>query len=254
MTKSFILLFLFYAQIAFAENLSGCLSKGGAGRLLIDKSCECVKSKTCATFKPKKSSKDLYDSEGVNKNKIFSSLEKTKLQESHDVFYKIMELKASGQGKSDEIKSLYIKLDKLNLDVRKSLLKNHSSDYANFKKSYSKDQGDRKKRNEKMLKKIGELIKNDSQIMANNTEKISEPTSEGLVEKTVAVDPSPTFKSALQATSMPSVIPTVVAKEENQFILENIKPKKLQRSNDDSLFEIITKSYQRAAYPILLAP
>lgn len=253
MTKSLFLLFLFYGQIAFADNLSGCLSKGGAGRLIIDKSCDCVKNKTCATFKPKKLSKELYDSEGINKNKTFSSLEKNKLQESYDLFYKIMELKASGQGKSDEIKSLYIKLDKLNLDVRKSLLKNHSADYATFKKSYSKDQGDRKKRNEKMLKRIGVLIKNDSQLLANNPEKIVESPTEVINEQAAAVENSPSANMA----SVPSAVSPVVAsiaKEENQFILENIKPKKLQRSNDDSLFEIITKSYQRAAYPILLAP
>jgi hypothetical protein len=264
MLKASVILILvsFYAGEAFS--LSGCLvpSKAGSSRMLIDKSCECVATNSCVKRKPQKLSPSLYDGLDVNGKKLFSQVEKTKLNESYDVFNKIMELKSQGLAKSPEIKDLYIKLDKLNYDVRKSMLANHSSDFSALKLSYREEQNNRKKRNERTLHRLGMSLKNESiTTQSKKLEKVSSSNSlkdPNVSEETKDFDQvsgsSNQQNGERSERSAEKVSQNSAETEAKKTILLNLNPKKLERNEDDSLFDIITKSYQRSAYPILLTP
>ena len=230
-----------------ASEPNGCLSPGGAGKMLVDKNCECLKSDSCINFKPKTFKSNYYDITDKNGNKVFKTEEKTKLKESYDVFYKIMDLKAKGLSDSDEIKELYIKLDKLNLDVRKSLLKNHAADYTEIKKGYQKGQEDRKKAKKILAEKISNMIKNTKK----NLEK--SPESEKIKSKEISVNTTLGIVNE-KAHYVPTEHNISEKSEEKAQILKSLNPEKLNRNENDSLFDIITKSYMRSGYPRLLNP
>lgn len=247
MTMVGIVVSLFVTHFAFASEPNGCLSPGGAGKMLVDKNCECLKSNSCIKFKPKTFKPNYYDTTDNNGNRVFSNEEKVKLKESYDVFYKIMDLKASGLSDSDEIKELYIKLDKLNLDVRKSLLKNHAADYTEIKKGYQKGQEDRKKSKKKLAEKITDLINNTKTSVASHSDSENSKTTNTAIHTSIG---SVSAKNSF----VPNTSVITENSEDKAHILKNLNPDKLNRKEDDSLFDIITKSYMRSAYPKLLTP
>lgn len=239
------------SKLTSAADLSGCLAPVGAGskKMVIDKNCECVKTNSCIKFKPKTFPSSYYEVADKYGNRVYSNEEKVKLKESYSVFYKIMELKASGLSKSDEIKELYIKLDKLNYDVRKSLMRNHSSDYTEIKATYKKSLEERSKRNKKIAAKIQNLISTEKKSIAafsaSDSSKAPEPAKENL--PLAQTSTKEVFKVSTKVDTQPS-------NEENDMMLRSLKKEKLNRAESDSLFDIISKSYQRSAFPVLLSP
>lgn len=252
MTKLVFVILLLSIKATLAGDLKGCLAPAGK-KMIIDKYCDCAATNSCVKFKPRKISENYYNSTDANGGRIYTNEERAKLKESYDIFYKIMDLKASGLSQSDEIKTLYVKLDKLNYDVRKSLFQNHASDYTEMKATYKKDLETRGKRNKKFSEKIRALISTNYKPFAMSTPK---PESTAATKEATKEAPKTEPVSEMAQTNTPLSIEHTSGKttEEINFMLKSIKPEKLNREESDSLFEIISKSYVRTAYPILLSP
>lgn len=211
-----------------------------ATKLIVDERCQCLQKNNCAKYSPLNLNDNLYKkSTDKNGKPIFNNDEQTKMKKSLELFNKIVELKSQGKGKSEEVKSLYVQLDKLNYDVRKSMLTLHAEVLAPSKAKYKANLEEQKKKNEKLREKIADYLKNGSirtPILVSKQPETTAPTKTLETKKAV--------KEARKEES--------TAKVEKEEILKNINPEKLKREEDDSLFDIVTKTYKRTAYPVLL--
>jgi len=233
----------------WAADESGCLVRVGKS-LKLDENCSCLQSQSCVKFKKFTADESLLNQADSRGRGLFTNNEKSKMRDSMKVYDQIIKLRLAGKANSDEIKDLYKELDTLNKDVRSSFLKTQGRYLDKSKSVYRKQLGqlsDQKLANLKVatdtvnekvdlskLRPMAEEEKSKKTIKADNIKK------EGRVQQ-VAISPA---KSA----------ETLKTDIENEMILKNIKPEKLERGESDSLFDIITKSYMKSAYPKLLKP
>ncbi len=235
----------------FAED-SGCIT-GNIKGLKLDPNCECLKTNSCQSFKKFQVSNDFYEQTDEKGKKVFDQEMKKNLNQSHEVFSKIMNLKANGKANSKQIKALYVELDKLNAQTRINILKNNSKYFDKSIKSYE------------------QLLKENKSKKAERRKRFAKELNINLVpassEKTIAKEVTPVSPTApapeVKKVERKAINQAVIAsfKEEdklknenadNQVILDELKNANLDVKEDDSLFNIITKRYMKSAYPQLL--
>lgn len=236
-----------FSQIQAAENLSGCLVKVKK-RIVSDPACKCAVKKICAKAKTFTYSKKFFDSKDINNKALFSDKEKKAYQESYKVLNKIMELKSSGKGKSPEITKYYIQLEKINAEIDALLRKNHPKFTAATDKRQSEQAQKRKVRNEKRDKLINEFLENQGKIPP-----VRAAAPKPAVEHTVQLQktqPAPASVTPVLVTQKTDGL----SNDDKEIILKNLKDSEYEVKEDDSLFDIISKTYKSKAYKRLLAP
>ena len=237
--------------LAQEENRSGCLVRAEK-RLVVDVNCVCLKSNSCMKFEKFKPSAAFFNEKLENGKPLFSEKEKSYFSQSYDHLNNIMELKSQGLGKSQAIKEHYILLDKNNQTLRKSLMKNNPAFFAKTKKAYLKNMENKKKLNKATATSLMHILNSksismDTAAIPSDKAQKKEVTPK-LVKSQLSVPASPRSKAAV-----PVSVPAKDRSEE-EFILKNVDREKYEIKEDDSLFDIITKTYKRRAYKELLAP
>jgi|GEM_PF-741876 len=245
--------FSFYLPVTFAED-NGCLT-GSIKGLKLDPNCECLKTKSCQSFKNFKVSNDFLEQKDLDGKNIFSHDIKKSLKLSHEVFSKIMILKANGKANSNQIKVLYVELDRLNAETRMNLLKDNSKLFSKTIEGYNQLLKDTKikntERRKKMAKELNYDLKPTLASPPRQPETKTAPEPQILVEKIEKQKVQQNFNHAVISTYKDE---DRVKNEnaENQVILDQLKNANLEVNEEDSLFNIITKRYMKSAYPQLL--
>ncbi len=235
--------------VTLAEDSSGCLVRMGK-KIVVDPQCKCVEKKLCVTPKKLVASKKFFDTKDANDKKIFSDQEKKAYEETYKLMNQIMELKAQGKGNSPEIKKHYFQLDKVNSELAILLHKNHPKVMASATKRNSEKSKARKERNIQREAKIKAFLENQQGVTPNS--KLAAKS-----EPEIKKDNKPTgdvIAPAVSATVTPQVEVKAgeLSQSEKKFILQNVKKETYDSNEDDSLFEIISKTYKKNAYPKLL--
>lgn len=265
---------VFAQTAAVVEKTRGCLVNLNKKSLGIDPSCKCKETNICFKFNQVKQSEDLLGITEKNGRSVYSQEFKTKSRESAQVFNQIIALKAEGKGSSTEIKELYVKLDKLNLAVRKNLLTNHSKHFSQIKGNYQKQLTVAKERETKLKDRIAKYLGDPK----SQLDSIKSSIAAAAATKTNSTDKAPTNNSqgnqdevsggnlsGISATGSNermdgSTSSLVNLPNYNSEILEQDKAKEmskmleqmdLERTDEDSIFDIITKRYLKT-YPNLL--
>ena len=235
------IIFLLTSSANVSADDSGCLIKVGTG-LKLDEKCSCLQSKSCAKIKTFKADENFLNQADSRSRPLFNSNEKSKMRESMKVYDQIVKLRLAGKSNSDEIKSLYKSLDTLNRDLRSSFLKTQSKYLDNSKTVYKKN-----------LKKLKEQKLSTLKLVTDNLDKkIDAIPVKNFIE---AKNPPPVEKARQEEVQQVYIASPRSNHEynfDNEAILKNLKPERLQREETDTLFEIITKTYMRSAYPQLL--
>ncbi|MBC7539667.1 MAG: hypothetical protein H7281_12665 [Bacteriovorax sp.] len=249
MLKSLIVFFTVISS-GHAADESGCLVRVG-NSLKIDERCACLQSQSCAklkTFKPDEAVLTQRDSNGRD---LFNNNEKLKMRESFKVYDQIIKMRLAGKANSDEIKDLYRKLDKLNKEVRTSFLKTQAKYLEKSKTAYKKNLSQIREQKIVNLKLATDSLNNKVDMATLNfppaEEKLAKPAKKEIERKE-------SQSQAKAADVSEKVIEASKTEAEHEAILSSLKPEKLERKDNDSLFDIITKSYMRSAYPKLLKP
>lgn len=239
------------ASSAFAEDPSGCIVMAKK-KLAIDVECKCLKTKSCATPRKLKYSEKFFSAKDENSKNLFSEKEKKAHKESYELFNKIMELKAKGLGSSEEIKALYFRLDNVNNELAILQHQNHPAYMKATKKRLEEKSKERKTRDARLKNRFHDLVSgkegvaSSTPVPAKVVEEKVVPVKEIKNETSVVAAPE---KSVTQPTS-----PSGLSNEEKKVILNNVDKNKYEVSEEDSLFDIISKSYKSKAYKKLLAP
>lgn len=251
--KIYIALFTLIASFS-AQAASGCLVRAGK-KMQIDPKCKCLETKTCAAPEKLKYSKKFFDAKKPNNTPLFSDKEKVAYEKSYKLFNQIMELKAQGKGDSNEIKKIYFELDKVNNELSVLLHKNHPEVMNNFKKRYAEKSKARKEQREKTDKAIKDfLASNGSKPIAGQSSPAMPAASkqvEPLKEKEPAVVVAPV---AATIHENPPTRADGLSDDDKKEILRKLSKEELNVKEDDSLFEIISKTYKGKAYKRLWAP
>lgn len=251
--KKYIALLLFVSSFS-AQAASGCLVRAGK-KMQLDPKCKCLETKTCAAPEKLKYSKKFFEAKKPNNTPLFSEKEKVAYEKSYKLFNQIMELKAKGQGDSEEIKKLYFELDKTNSEISVLLHKNHPEVMKDFKKRYevkSKARQEKRKKTDLAIKEF--LASNGTKTMAKtSTEPFpTKPAAEPAKAKTPAPEKASSVVTTPVAES--SVETEGLSAEDKKEILRKLNKEKLEVTEEDSLFEIISKTYKGKAYKKLWAP
>ncbi len=256
--KKYIALFLFVSSFS-AQAASGCLVRAGK-KMQLDPKCKCLETKTCATPEKLKYSKKFFEAKKPNNTPLFSEKEKVAYEKSYKLFNQIMELKAKGQGDSQEIKKLYFELDKTNSEISILLHKNHPEIMKDFKKRYevkSKARQEQRKKTDLAIKEF--LSSNGKKPLAQNATNAS-PVPAQAVAPVKAKTTPPVATGASSIAPAPAANESAVAEtgglsaEDKKEILRKLNKEKLEVTQEDSLFEIISKTYKGKAYKKLWAP
>lgn len=274
MTKFIILALFFFTHQVSAEappeavKTRGCLVNLNKKSLGIDPSCKCKETNICFKFNPVKQSEELLGVTEKNGRAVYSQDFKTKSRESASVFNQIIALKAEGKGSSAEIKELYVKLDKLNSAVRKNLLTNHSKHFSQIKSGYQKQLSTASQRETKLKDRIAKYLGDPksqldsikSSIAASSANKTnpapSSDTQEPSKEKEVVGGTSTTSSENFNSSSamlanLPVYNSEILEQDKAKEMSKMLEQMDLERTDDDSIFDIITKRYIKT-YPNLL--
>lgn len=247
-----ILSFVLINTAVLAEVPSGCLIANGK-KVGIDTFCKCLETKSCLTPKKFGAGKTFFETRDAKDRKLFSDKEKLAYEESFKITNTIMELNSKGLGNSEEAKKAYFQLDKVNAEISILLFKNHPDVMKKIAKNYKEKSKIRKE----------ERLQLEKRALAFVNNKSSESTKFSL-EPELAAKPEPVLKPVKESapvsakTSIGHVAAVEktdgISEEEKSFILDNIKVKDNKVQENDSLFEIVSKTYKARAYQQLLAP
>lgn len=268
--------------VASNEKLRGCLVNLNKKSLGIDPTCKCKETNICFKFNPVKQSEELLGATDRNGRAIYSQDFKTKSRESANVFNQIIALKAEGKGASPEIKELYVKLDKLNNSVRTSLLSNHSKHFTQIKSNYQKQLNITKQRENKLKDRIAKYLGDPksqldsikSSIAANaavnaanakTTEGNADPNkdnNENLQTASGGAASNSNISASTQRLSseqqlasslanLPAYSSEILEQDKAREMAKMLEQMDLERTEEDSIFDIITKRYIKT-YPNLL--
>lgn len=233
------------------EPRSGCLVRAEK-KLVIDVNCVCLKFNSCMKFEKFKPSAAFFNEKLENGKPLFSEKEKSYFSQSYDHLNNIMELKSQGLGKSQAIKEHYILLDKNNQALRKSLIKNNPAFFAKTKKVYLKNMENKNKLNRATATSLMQILNSKSLSMNAPALPADKVQKKDVTPKYVKAQTS--APAAPRSTAAVPVAPPAKDRSEEEFILKNIDREKYEVKEDDSIFDIITKTYKRRAYKELLAP
>ena len=250
--KIYIALFTLITSFS-AQAASGCLVRAGK-KMQIDPKCKCLETKTCATPEKLKYSKKFFDAKKPNNTPLFSDKEKVAYEKSYKLFNQIMELKAQGKGDSNEIKKIYFELDKVNSELSILLHKNHPEVMNNFKKRYAEKSKARKEQREKTEKAIKDFLASNGAKpiagQASPAQPVASKQTEPLKVKEPAVNAAPVVATTPESAPKTDGL----SDEDKKDILRKLNKEELNVKEDDSLFEIISKTYKGKAYKRLWAP
>ena len=242
-------LFLFLVNFV-AEANTGCLVYEGK-RMKIDPTCKCVETKSCA--KPVKLTYDkkFFDTKKPNNKPVFSAKEKAAFEKYYSLFNQIMELKSVGKGDSPEIKSLYFDLDKLNSEISILLHANQPEVMKNAKKRYteqSKKRALKRAETEKAIRKF--LQSKEGLPLAKSVpQPVVKELKSQVAEKKPVVSPAPVVVGQNS-----TVASERFSEDEKKDIVKKLNSENLEIKEDDTLFDIISKTYKGKAYKKLWAP
>jgi len=249
MIRFAILTFLYSLSTVRAADESGCLIRSGKS-LKLDENCACLQNQSCVKFKKFTADETLLNQTDSRGRGLFTNNEKSKMRDSFKVYDQIIKLRLAGKANSDEIKDLYKELDTLNKDVRSSFLKTQGRYLDKSKSVYRKSLNQLSDQKLANLKVATDSV-NDKVDLSKFRSVVAE---EEKSKKAVKVESAKKESRAQQVAVSEKNAETLKTDIENEMILKNIKPEKLERGESDSLFDIITKSYMKSAYPKLLKP
>lgn len=226
------------------EPRQGCLVKT-KNKVLLDPECKCLEKKLCAA-----PVKILYKEENFSRrdpvtgHDVYSDKEKQLHKDSYETYNKIMLLKSQGLGDSAEIKEHYAKLNKLDQAILESYKKNHPVAHKLIMSS-----------KEKAVKKLAKKLKVKPESVSyapapesTPSEKLADSKKVEKVQEVKAIEPAPVEVKAARAVAHENNL----SKEDKKNIINNIKSGDYEKNEDDSLFDIISKTYKGKAYKKLL--
>lgn len=251
-----------YSLSAFPEDLSGCLVSDGK-KLITDATCLCSKKKECASFEKINFKSDFFNGRDEKNKALFPEKLKDSYKEADNLFNKVIELKAAGKGHSDEIKEVYLKLDKTNNSIRKQLIKAQPAFMERAKKNYLEKLNARQLQAENIENHLKSFMSgSNSKFVASNGSSSSSsgeinnpaPVARAVraVKKAVAAQVNNSEASTL--SSVDGAKKEEVSSSEKEFILKHMDNKWYEVNQDDSLFDIVSKTYKKRAYKTLLTP
>lgn len=249
MLKSLALIFSLTAAIASGSDESGCLVKAGKS-LKLDEKCSCLQSQSCVKFKKFSADENLLNQNDSRGRGVFTNNEKAKMRDSLKVYDQVIKLRLAGKANSDEIKELYKELDTLNREVRSSFLKTQGRYLDKSKSAYRKSLSQLGNQKLANLKTSTDSLNNKVDMTQFQQQLAEEKTKNPVKVEAVKKELSKEQLALVREKNAE----TLKTEIENETILNNIKPERLERSDSDSLFDIITKSYMKSAYPKLLKP
>ena len=238
-----------FSIVTLAGDLSGCLVYDGK-KLITDVNCACVTSNSCAKFQKLKFDSDFFNSKDKKDKNLFPENLKNSYKASYEQYNKIIELKSQGKGNSEEIKEYYQKLDKTNGEVRQQLIKAQPLFMAKKRLEYAAFLEKKKLSADKIAENIQNFVSGSSTQKLNLSKStLSSPAhnSSSSMNSELGVKSSK-FSVSLQEQK------TSDSSEENKYILRNLKAEKYQVDDQDSLFDVISKTYFKKAYKDLLSP
>ena len=241
-------LILLISTSALAEQPSGCMVYDGK-KLIPDVKCLCVATNQCAKFKQIDYSPTFFNSVDVSGKAVFSEKLKKSYKDSYSLYNEVVSLKANGQGNTPEIKALYKKLDKVNQEIRTELIKTKPEFMAKKKKIYEKAMEDRKLSSD-------EIKKNMQDFATASGSAINSKPRASSVKKAAAVEAPKKVPASAEGVVASKNAPKKedAPDTDKEFMLKSVDREKYEVNQDDSLFDIITKTYKKRAYKKLLAP
>lgn len=231
-----------------AESTGGCLVRTQE-KTLFDPTCKCLEKKLCASptkIKYKEESFARKNSKGMS---IYPEKEKKLHKDSYEVYNKIIELKSQGKGDSQEAKGYYLKLTKLNSAILESYKKNH----PHAEKVIQNSQ-------EKARKKISQKLKQREKTILDEMKKSVgyDIASTDLKEKVENIQHQLNHEVIPKKNINPALVSQSetdnrrLSSEDRKIILKSLKPSDYNKDQDDSIFDIISKTYKSRAYKELL--
>lgn len=246
---------VFAQETPAVESGRGCLINMNNKSLGIDPTCNCLKRKACFKFKPIKQSDALLEVKEKNGKAVYSQNFKNKSRESAAVFSQIMTLKAQGKGSSPEIKDLYVKLDKLNTEVRKNLLATHGKYFSQIKSKYQKQLAETKVREGKLKERIEKYLSNPKSqtdaIKSSLAAAPAAPAADNAVKQEAVVTKPADNQIAKSSGSNASYNSEILEREKAKEMNKLLDRMDLERKDEDSLFDILSKRYLKT-YPNLI--
>lgn len=253
--KIYIALFTLLTSIT-AQAASGCLVRA-KDKVVVDPKCKCLETKSCATQGKLNYSKKFFDAKKPNGTALFSEKEKVAYEKSYKLLNQIYELKSQGKADSPEIKKVYFELDKVNNEISILLHKNHPAFMAKQKKRYAEKSKQRKEQNAKRDKAIKEFLATKGKAPLAQQPTPAAKEIESIKNKpaplpSVATEVSPARKQEAPQESLAKT--DGLSDDDKKDILRKLNKEQLEVTEDDSLFDIISKTYKGKAYKKLWAP
>lgn len=238
-----------------ANASSGCLVNSGK-KVRIDTKCKCLETKTCAVPAKLKYSKKFFETKRADNSPVFDSNEKLAYEKLYKLYNNIMELKGQGKDDTEEAKKNYFELDKLNSEISIMLHKRHPEVMSAFKKRYAEKSKKRKELRAKTDLAIKKFLKNKDANslplgLSSTTPLNSKPVENSGVKESIKAVNSSVPEQVLPNGSVGSERFTDYDKKE---IVKSLNKERQEISEDDSLFDIISKTYRGKAYKRLWAP
>lgn len=237
-----------------AQAASGCLVRTKT-KVVIDPACKCLETKSCAKQGKLQYSKKFFDAKNADGKAIFSAQEKAAYEKSYKLLNEINELKSQGKGSSAEIKKVYFELDKVNSEISILLHKNHPDFMAKQKKRYVEKSKQRKEQSLKREKAIKDFLAKEKNSLGAQQPalKPSQPVEQ---------KPKSIVTQAPEAVVAPAQVPIkdaqaktdTLSDDDKKEILRKLNKEKLEVTEEDSLFDIISKTYKGKAYQKLWEP
>lgn len=251
--KIYIALITLLTSIS-AQAASGCLVLA-KDKVVVDPKCKCLETKSCATQGKLSYSKKFFDAKKPNGTALFSEKEKVAYEKSYKLLNQIYELKSQGKGDSPEIKKVYFELDKVNNEISILLHKNHPDFMAKQKKRYVEKSKQRKEQSAKRDKAIKEFLASQGKKPLAQQLPVAKP-AEAAKSKVVSQPAAPVPETTQKAVAAQDVNAKVdgLSDDDKKDILRKLNKEQLEVTEDDSLFDIISKTYKGKAYKKLWAP
>ncbi len=247
---------LFLHWAAIADEPAGCLIASGK-KVRIDTKCKCLDTKSCLSPKKFAAGKAFFEATDAKNKKLFSEKEKQAYTESFKLVNIIMELNSQGKGNSEEIRKHYIALDKINSEISIMLFKNHPETMKVIGKSYKEQSALRKEKRLRMEERALLFVSNKSSTALSKL-----PVGSSLTTAATTTGSGTSTNSLLKPHEKGAVMNSAsmikrvdeMSDDEKSFILKNIHEKDNKIQENDSLFDIISKTYKARAYRWLLTP
>ena len=248
--KIYMALFLFITSFA-VEAGTGCLVYEGK-RMKIDPTCKCVEKNACAKPVKLKYDTKFFETKKPNNKPVFSAKEKAAFEKYYGLFNQIMELKSVGKGDSPEIKALYFDLDKLNSEISILLHTNQPEVMKNAKKRYTEQSKKRALKRAETDNAIRKFLQSKDGIPL--AKSVPQPAVKELKSQVAEKKPVSSPAPVAVVGQNPVASGERFSDDEKKDIVKKLNNENLEIKEDDSLFDIISKTYKGKAYKKLWAP